>query len=284
MKRSLLFLLLATVLILPLTNTPTVGAVPSGGLGGLVVIDLNVTVVNIAPFPKFLVLNPSYNITVHRLGNNETAAGFNSNPRMVLNYNPGIWLMPYETVKISFEIIKTESYSLPQIPCGGGDGSYLACGVVVPQLVNSPSQLSARSMFPILDGHIRILKYEGQVKFVVSSTDDGFKKFFALTIPVIFVDGEMYGFTPNYTMTYDDYVRELYDYSGAKRAQKSELPQFTMPSNMFGLTGTLLTGVRVSPPSITVPKGKGYELPVWFVTTNSGIEITYRVEWSERGL
>jgi len=89
-------------------------------------------------------------------------------------------------------------------------------------------------MFPVLDGHIRILKYEGQVSFIVSSTDTEFKKFFALTLPVIFVDGKMYNFTPNYTMTYDDYVRTLYDYTGTRRSQGTEPPQFTMPSSLSG--------------------------------------------------
>ncbi|WP_297463694.1 hypothetical protein [Thermococcus sp.] len=283
MRRFVVFPLLFSLLFLPLLHIPGVASVPTGGMNGLVMIDLNITVVNTAPFPKFLVLNPNYVMTVHRLGNNETTAGFNGNPRMVLNYNPGIWLMPYETVEINFRIIKEESYSLPGVPCSGGDGNYLACGVVIPQLINSPTQLSARSMFPVLDGHIRILKYEGTVSFVVSSTDTEFQKFFALTVPVLFTDGEMYGFTPNYTMTYENYTRKLYEYAGLSVPERT-VPQPAFPSNMFGLTNTLLTGVSVAPPVFNIPESEKYDLPVWFVTTNSGIEITYRVKWRERGM
>jgi hypothetical protein len=244
-------------------------------LNGLVTIDLNVTVVNTAPFPKFLVLNPAYGPKVYRDGGNGTTSVG------MVNYNSGVWLMPYETVVINFNITKTESYQIPQVPCAGEDGNYLACCVVIPQLVNSPTQLSARSMFPLLDGHIRILSYEGIVRFTVSSPDR-LAKYFAITIPIVFVDGKMYGIEPNYTMTYEEYKRSLYEYSGAvQKSGRKEHP--TVPSletNMFKLSDTLLTGVKVSPPPMQVPELEGYDnLPVWFVFTSEGVEIEYRVEW-----
>ncbi|QDA30448.1 hypothetical protein FH039_00870 [Thermococcus indicus] len=282
-KRPAAFLLLFISLFAALPGHYQVQA--AGTLQGDVLINLNVTLVNTAPFPKFLVLNPAYNITVYRRGNNETNLGFYIDKGMNLNYNPGIWIMPYETVVINVRVSKTESYSLPSVTCGGTDGTSIGCGVVVPPLVNSPSQLSALSMFPLVDGHIRILEYRGVVKFNVYSGDAGtFKKFFAVTVPVVFVDGRMYDFTPNYTMDYSEYVDALFEYTGTGRRSVNVENSVQMPQGMFQLTPTLLTGVSVGMPGRVLPSNESYELPLWVVTTGTGVEITYRVEWSAGGL
>ncbi|NJE61823.1 hypothetical protein [Thermococcus sp. 21S7] len=282
MGRIYPIILIVVVLACSLFSVPSVSPASGGSLNGIVMIDVNVTVVNTAPFPKFLVLNPNYDFRVYRLGGNETSTGFVAGSKTQLNYNPGIWLMPYETVVINFNITKTESYGLPQVSCTGGDGTHLACGVVVPQLINSPSQLSAKSMFPIMDDHIKVLSYEGAVRFVVSSPPDNSIKYFALTVPVVFVDGKMYNIRPNYTMTYEEYKRSLHEYVGSSSSLRAGNRGQVTPAenNMFQLSDTLLTGVKTSQPQVHVPKVEGYEdLPVWFVMTSSGVEIEYRVEW-----
>lgn len=282
MKRSAAFLLFILSLFAALPGHYQVQA--AGSLQGDVLIDLNVTLVNTAPFPKFLVLNPAYDITVYRRGNTETNLGFYTDSSMNLNSNPGIWIMPYETVVINVKVSKTESYSLPSVSCGGTDGTSIGCGVVVPPLINSPSQLSALSMFPLVDGHIRILEYRGVVKFKVQSGDAGaFRKFFAVTLPVVFVDGRMYDFTPDYTMNYSEYVDELFEYAGAQRRSVDVETSIQLPQGMFQLTPTLLTGVSIGT-SGQIPRSNGsYELPVWVVMTGTGVEITYRVEWTAEG-
>ncbi|HDZ36208.1 MAG TPA: hypothetical protein ENH81_04775 [Thermococcus sp.] len=154
----------------------------------------------------------------------------------------------------------------------------------MPPLINSPSQLSALSMFPLVDGHIRILEYRGVVKFKVQSGDAGaFRKFFAVTLPVVFVDGRMYDFTPDYTMNYSEYVDELFEYAGAQRRSVDVETSIQLPQGMFQLTPTLLTGVSIGTPG-QIPRSNGsYELPVWVVMTGTGVEITYRVEWTAEG-
>lgn len=142
MRRPLVFLIIFSMIMASSYYSP-VGAASS--VSSVLTLNLNVTVVNTAPFPKFLVLNPSYVVTVYRLNNNETTPELVSNPKLQLNGNPGIWLMPYETVVINLVSVHTQTYSLPQVSCGGeGDGSNLACGSVVPPFVNSPYSLSLR--------------------------------------------------------------------------------------------------------------------------------------------
>ncbi len=286
MKRSFVSFLMGMILILLAFQAHYVSSVPSGSLNGHITVNINITIVNTAPFPKFLVLNPNYNITVYRLNNEETSAGFDSNRRMIFNYNPGIWLMPYETVKINFVITRDESYSLPQVPCSGSGGNSLACGIVVPQLINSPTQLSARSMFPLLDGHIKLLEYEGEVSYLVSSSDE-FLKSFAVTLPVIFVDGNMSDFYPQYTMNYSDYVDVLYRYTGLEKrignwngSGESEIQMF---DNMFELTDNLLTGVEPPVPVYESRVDDYRDIPVWFVTTSGEFEMSYRVTWKDGG-
>ncbi|WP_156471164.1 hypothetical protein [Thermococcus peptonophilus] len=256
----------------------------ASSVDSVLTLNLNVTVVNTAPFPKFLVLNPSYVITVYRLNDNETTSELVSNPRLQLNGNPGIWLMPYEKVVINLVSVRTQTYSLPQVSCGGeGDGSNLACGSVVPPLVNSPYSLSARSIFPVLDGYIKILGYGGKITFVVTPTDNS-PTFFAVTLPVVFSDGEISDMDPSPTMTYDEYKDMLYEYSGFQRKIRGPVQVMNTSSNLFQLTPKLLTGVQISVPTVDFETSMDYELPVWIVySTGGSIEISYNVKWSVGG-
>ncbi|WP_054840699.1 hypothetical protein [Thermococcus peptonophilus] len=56
----------------------------------------------------------------------------------------------------------------------------------------------------------------GKITFVVTPTDNS-PTFFAVTLPVVFSDGEISDMDPSPTMTYDEYKDMLYEYSGFQR-------------------------------------------------------------------
>ncbi|AFL95227.1 hypothetical protein CL1_1024 [Thermococcus cleftensis] len=294
------------------------------GILGEVMIDLNVTIVNTAPFPKFVIVNPRYDFHVFRLSNDEYMVSYRVGDtsyhypsrldRTSLNYYLGFWVMPYETVVVNFRIPYNNSYLLQtsdyQSICGdtnkitnvtyyvingslahGGkidvsdDISMLSCGVMYPQLVNTPKIISLRSMFPMNDGHVKVLKYEGTVTFRLTNVPNRagiFNTFFAASVPVIFKEAKMYNFTPNYTMTYREYMEEfVWKYKGLEPPKRTE-PEQQLPSvsGMFQLSNTLLTGVTVGAPVVEPPKEAGLYFPVWIIFLGGSMDIKYHVEWS----
>lgn len=338
MKRLLatfFILLLASSLVSAETYTLP-GSTPDGkpynniGILGEVMIDLNVTVINTAPFPKFVVVNPRYDFHVLRLSGDEGMTSYrvgstsyhvpSSLERTSLNYYIGFWLMPYETVVVNFRIPYNDSYVVHtydyKTPCGdssrmtevkydvingtlqytGGhvevsDHLYpVECGVIYPPLVNTPMMLTLRAMFPLDDGYVRVLGYEGTVTFRLTNVPDRtglFNTFFAAALPVIFKGAKTYGFTPNYTMTYREYMDEfVWKYRGVNPPERHRVQTQSSPatSNMFQLSNTLLTGVSVGAPVVKPPKEAGLDFPVWiiFLGRNS-VEISYHVEWSAGG-
>ncbi|ASJ08200.1 hypothetical protein A3L11_02740 [Thermococcus siculi] len=334
MKRlvaTLFILLLASSLVSAETytlpgETPDKKPYNNIGILGEVMVDLNVTIVNTAPFPKFVIVNPRYDFHVLRLSGDEGMSTFRINgttyhvpsrlDRTSLNYYLGFWVMPYETVVVNFRIPYNNSYLLQTTDyksvCGdtgkitnvtyqvvngtlqyGGkieepeDISILSCGVMYPQLINTPMMISMRSMFPMNDGHIKVLKYEGTVTFRLTNAPNRagvFNTFFAASIPVIFKEARIYNFTPNYTMTYREYMDEfVWRYKGLEPPKKNEpqpLPGF---SNMFQLSDTLLSGVSVGTPEIKPPREAGLDFPVWIVFMGKSVEIKYNVEWTAQG-
>ena len=208
-------------------NTP-IGSYNNIGILGEVMMDVNVTVVNTAPFPKFIVVNPRYSFRVYRGQNNEYLYTFreengkfvhflpsNIYKKNTLNYFVGFWLMPYEVAKINFILDENSSYVIDVMDynaqCGevgkissltysngtlsegkiysGEDIENMFCGVLYPQMINTPMFLSVDSMFPLLDGHVRILGYDGRVKFKLTNIPNeggDFYVFFAFSIPIIF--------------------------------------------------------------------------------------------------
>ncbi|ASJ06218.1 hypothetical protein [Thermococcus pacificus] len=334
MKRlvaTLFILLLASSLVSAETytlpgETPDKKPYNNIGILGEVMVDLNVTIVNTAPFPKFVIVNPRYDFNVFRLSGDEGMTSFRVNggsyhvpsrlDRTSLNYYIGFWVMPYETVVVNFRIPYNNSYLLQtadyQSVCGdsakitnvtyyvvngsleyGGhievpdDISTLSCGVMYPQLVNTPKIISTRAMFPMNDGHIKVLKYEGTVTFRLTNAPNRagvFNTFFAASIPVIFKDARMYNFTPNYTMTYREYMDEfVWKYKGLNPPEKSQPQPLPSMSNMFQLSNTLLTGVSVGTPEIEPPGEAGLDFPVWIIFMGSSVEIKYHVEWTAQG-
>ncbi|WP_297503432.1 hypothetical protein [Thermococcus sp.] len=307
------------------------GTTPDGkpynniGILGEVMVDLNVTVVNTAPFPKFVVVNPRYDFHVIRLSGNEGMTSYRSNGTSYhipsnlemtsLNYYIGFWLMPYETVVVNFRIPYNNSYllrmrdyksacgdssRLTDITYNGSDNytghivtadklSPLGCGVIYPQLVNTPLILSVKSMFPLDDGYIRVLSYRGTVTFRLTNAPNKagvFNTFFAVSIPIIFQGAKMYGFTPNYTMTYREYMDEfVWKYRGLKPPERHQVQTQSLlaTSNLFQLSNTLLTGVKVGSPVVKPPKEAGINFPVWIIFLGNSVEIRYHVEWNAGG-
>lgn len=330
MKRLVvfLFILLMATSLVSAESYSLPGSTPNGitynniGIAGEVMVDLNVTMVNTAPFPKFVIVNPRYDFRVIRLSGNEGMYSFRVNgtayhvpmnlERTSLNYFIGFWIMPYETVVVNFRIPYNNSYVVSTADYSSACGNWkitgvdytvvngtlqysgtvhssenpypVTCGVVYPQLVNSPQVFSVRGLFPINDGYIKVLGYRGIVTFKLTNVPNRagvFNTFFAVSIPIIFQGAKTYNFTPSYTMTYEEYMREfIWKYKGITppgKAQPQPSPGF---NNMFGLTDTLLTGVPVGGPRIKPPESAGLDFPVWIVFMGHSIEIKYRVEWS----
>lgn len=326
MKRlavSLFVLLLAASLVSAVTYPLPGDTYNNIGVQGEVMINLNVTIVNTAPFPKFVIVNPRYDFTVYRLNNDEKARAFrvgNSSvlhtiwnvQRTTLNYYTGFWIMPYETLVVNFRITSNYSYVLQTMDyrtvCGDSakmtsvdysgsnvsgivqdldDIAVLSCGVMYPQLINTPKVIYMRSMFPILDGYIKILGYEGDVTFRLTNVpnDAGvFNTFFAASIPVIFDGAEMANFTPNYTMTYRQYMEEfVWKYRGLNPPQKGEAQNPPVMSGMFQLSNSLISGVSVGVPELKPSKRVDFDFPVWIIFMGKGVDITYHVSWKTEG-
>ncbi len=337
MRRLLSILLLFTLLIsvpsFSIAQDYTLPGTLSGGrsynnigLMGEIAINLNVTLVNTAPYPKYVLVNPRYDFRVFRGNGSEYLYNYRTSTGELqsvvsrellsksVNYFVGFWLAPYETVVVNFKITMNSSYPVPLLdfnsPCGdmgrltkltyengtlvsavlnnNGGLDKLVCGSIYPQLINRPIFLSVRSMFPILDRNIKVLRYNGVVDFRITnvpnfySDDKLFHVFFAVVQPVVFLDGKTYDYKPNYTMTYREYLRRfVWDYSGINKPQKKTI-NVTMPeNNLFKLTDTLLSGLKVvSFRGVDERPYNGPNFPVWVVFMGDRIDITYRVSWN----
>ncbi|WP_297519696.1 hypothetical protein [Thermococcus sp.] len=305
------------------------GSTPDGkpynniGIVSEVMVDLNVTMVNTAPFPKFVIVNPRYDFKVIRLSGKEGMYSFRVNgttyhvpmnlKKTSLNYFIGFWIMPYETVVVNFRIPYNNSYLITPVDyksiCGDSkivalnytlvngtlyyngkirssseDIYPMTCGVMYPQLINSPKILFLRELFPLNDGYVKVLHYRGTVTLRLTNAPNEagvFNTFFAVAVPVVFQGAKMYNFTPNYTMTYDNYMREfLWRYRGVVPPNNTQTLRSSEFDNMFTLTDTLLTGVSVGGPHVIPPKHTGLNYPVWIVFMGHSMEIRYDVEWS----
>lgn len=306
------------------------------GISELVMVDLNVTMVNTAQYPKFIIVNPRYDFKVHRLDGSENMSAKiiggdiyhipGNIEKTTLNYYAGFWIMPYETVKVEFKITDQNPYVVQtydyQSLCGDqgkitnvsyiGDEfaggvieeldqvSLISCGVIYPQLVNSPEILSLESMFPLRDESIKILDYKGLVRMVFTNVpgnphscspgtcEEGafgefanFTVFFAATVPLVFKEAKMYDYTPDYTMTLKEYLDTYYRKESDRAPQGVEVK---LPVSMFGLSDKLITGVSIPSlqPAIRGKKSAlEEELPVWIIMMKGSVEITYWVSWKE---
>ncbi|MCD6372057.1 MAG: hypothetical protein J7L37_00665 [Thermococcus sp.] len=309
------------------------------GISEVVTIDLNVTLVNTADYPKFVIVNPRYDFKVYRLDGSEnlTAKIIGDEiyhipgdlEKTTLNYYVGFWIMPYETVLVSFRItdqnpyvVRTADYTglcsegkITQVDYLNGEFtggvieelpeiSLITCGVMYPQLINSPHVMYLKSMFPLMDSAVKVVKYDGIVRMRLTNVpgnprscisgdcEEGafgekadFWTLFAVTVPLVFPDGEMYGYTPHYTMTFREYMEEYMNFAKKPAPQNvsQNVPQL---SGMFTLSDRLLTGITVGFPPESKPKSSGgleKDLPVWIVLMKGEVEISYRVSWRTGG-
>lgn len=334
MKKILSFIFGFLFIVLPIVSAETYelpGSLSDGrtynniGVMGELFVDLNVTLVNTASYPKFVVVNPRYDFTVYR--GNETKAlenyripqvgimGFISRAALnnTLNEFVGFWIMPYETVVVNFKITSKASYNLELVdyngPCGDlgridqvnytngvltsleinvDDKKALPviCGELYPMLVNSPMIFTIKTMFPFIGRSIQVLGYEADVTLRLTNVPNYFNTdkfgwtFVAVAQPIIFLDGQVTSYTPNYTMMYDEYVEYIKEYQGIQEARSSFTVQNVSESsrNLFKLTDKLISGPSLKPSSTgrnsKIPK---LDFPVWIVFFRDSVEVSYRV-------
>jgi len=317
-----LFLL---VLLLPQVGAVTYtlpGELPNGltynnvGLVGELMVNLSVTLVNTAPYPRYVVVNPRYDFRVIRedgteyLYNYRTAdgelVGVVSKDLLSrsVNYMMGFWVAPYETVRVDFSITQNSSYEVPLLdvnaPCAPHvievtyyngtlssvvinndyDIGTLLCGPVYPQLLNAPMVMSVRSMFPLLDRSVKILEYEGVVDFRITNVPsyNSDDKLFR----TFFAVAQPVIFTGAETYDYrpnytTTYSRYLELFLPVKKRPERRVE---LPeNNLFQLTDTLISGVSI-PGVVVERKPLAPDFPVWVVFMTDRVDITYRVSWS----
>ena len=95
-------------------------------------VDLNVTLVNVGPFYKFVSINPDYEYTLLR---NDGEIG-------IVN-NPGFWIAPYETLQVNVKINETLSTGA----ISGVEGSNLFYSPIYPRLILYPQKYYAVDTF-----------------------------------------------------------------------------------------------------------------------------------------
>jgi len=220
------------------------------GLNGLLTVYVNVTLINTAPYPKFIIVNPYYDFKVYRNNDSEWIVGY-YNPatgevshnvskavwERTLNYHFGFWIQPYEVVKVQFAITKLHRYYVTfepyQTNCPGDTGlqvlsyengtvvggkvgvaqdlNYPLCGVVYPELLNYPMVINFNKIMLSMDRYIEVLKYNGVVKFTVTNVPSVLGSNGTVQFPVYFALAEPVVF-PN-AETYDYYPNYTMTYS-----------------------------------------------------------------------
>ncbi len=338
MNRSFVFLALASLMLvlssLGAANSYTLpgNGYNNMGLRGDLTFSINVTLVNLAPYPKFVVVNPRYDFVVHRFNNSErmyaAANGTSvvhvlpSNlPKSTLNYRVGFWIFPYEVLNVTFSISEVYPYRLSlknyQDLCKGSDGivylhyinatlvggriqeyqdiSLPVCGVAYPQLLNAPEFINFDYVLSMNGRYVRMLRYSGMVRFNLTNVPDEngqFPLFFAVSVPVIFMNATQYDYSPAPNMNYTSYVNFIVNYRGLSHAtavnlstSTSTLTSKSSGSLLFNLTNSLISGVKISKPKVKAPSLKPLDFPVWIVYMNGEarhFEITYLVKWNQK--
>ena len=240
-------------------------------------VDLNVTLVNVGPFYKFVSINPDYEYTLLR---NDGEIG-------IVN-NPGFWIAPYETLQVNVKINETLSTGT----ISGVEGSNLFYSPIYPRLILYPQKYYAVDTFFISDGYVRIVKYSGTVKVTVENPSPENSKYIAIGLPILFEGAEMSDFTPEYTMKYSEYVdtvlsqyAQYVKYMSEYLDRSSEDTSNTLSelsSRIVVSSGTdLLSRSKEEPELVEIPKKPKlkFDYPVWIVFLGDKLEITYDVKW-----
>ncbi|HHI01425.1 MAG TPA: hypothetical protein ENL40_08220 [Thermococcus litoralis] len=270
MLRKILPLLFLVLLVSGLVNAQE-------SVSASATVDLNVTLVNVGPFYKFVSINPDYEYTLLR---NDGEIG-------IVN-NPGFWIAPYETLQVNVKINETLSTGT----ISGVEGSNLFYSPIYPRLILYPQKYYAVDTFFISDGYVRIVKYSGTVKVTVENPSPENSKYIAIGLPILFEGAEMSDFTPEYTMKYSEYVdtvlsqyAQYVKYMSEYLDRSSEDTSNTLSelsSRIVVSSGTdLLSRSKEEPELVEIPKKPKlkFDYPVWIVFLGDKLEITYDVKW-----
>jgi len=270
MLRKILPLLFLVLLVSGLVNAQE-------SVSASATVDLNVTLVNVGPFYKFVSINPDYEYTLLR---NDGEIG-------IVN-NPGFWIAPYETLQVNVKINETLSTGA----ISGVEGSNLFYSPIYPRLILYPQKYYAVDTFFISDGYVRIVKYSGTVKVTVENPSPENSKYIAIGLPILFEGAEMSDFTPEYTMKYSEYVdtvlsqyAQYVKYMSEYLDRSSEDTSNTLSelsSRIVVSSGTdLLSRSKEEPELVEIPKKPKlkFDYPVWIVFLGDKLEITYDVKW-----
>ncbi|AEH24715.1 hypothetical protein [Pyrococcus yayanosii] len=298
------------------------------GLHSELYLTLNVTLVNTGPFPKFVLVNPRYDFVVHRgYPGNESYKSFlvgdtvyyslGNSWANTLNYYIGFWIHPHEVVVVEFRIIESNplvidlkdyvslcgEYKITEVTLENGNvtghvntkddlGNGPFCDVIYPQLLNTPKFIDPTILFPIRDPSIKILNYWGTVGFRVENVPGqygNFRTLFAIAPPVLFKDAEHYAFTPNYTMTYREYVNDfLPEYLGIEPMKEGVSLNVTPDLVLYELTDSLITLGKIKATLIQGGEMEPIDFPIWIVWLGADMnigcrklefEISYRFRW-----
>ena len=256
-----------------------VTAQEGGGVEASGVADLNVTLVNVGPFPKFVLINPDYEYVLIRRGN-----------EIVSVNNMGFWIAPYETLQVNVKI--NESLSVGSV--SGVEGPNIFYSPVYPQLVLYPQKYYMVDTFFISDGYVKVIKYTGRVKVTVSNPSKEEAKYIAVGVPILFDSAEMYGFNPEYTMRYSEYVgtvlgqyaqyvREFMPtYLDRESENTNDLSELSSRIVVYSPTDTLLTKSKERPefPEISEKSKLKFDYPVWIVFLGGkDFVFEYKVKW-----
>ncbi|WP_048150522.1 hypothetical protein [Palaeococcus ferrophilus] len=282
------------------------------GISAYALVDLNLTLVNEAPFDKFVLLNPHFNYTIYReKGDLVFGANRSFNPTTnMMNYYFGFWIKPYEVLKVNIRTVEpltvnltveddgnnvpysrsvTYSGSAVYVNADGTEDVNFFYGTLYPSLILYPQKYYDPRFLMGVDPYIKVLEYDGEVTLVIQDVPDEFGLFrevFAVGVPLLFEDAYMYDFTPEYTMKYSEYVHDFLPmYLGTpsvEREKEDKNEEHTSKTTMFSLTDSLLTGGKVKKPEpVGRKKIEPFDFPVWIVWFGGDrFEISYRVKWT----
>jgi len=268
------------------------------GIRAYVVMDLNVTLINRGPFDKFVLVNPDYNYTIMRDEGDLLAITEYNLSKNLLNYYPGFWIKPYETVNINVKALESFPVNLSvkdyemMVQSSGGESIFRE--TVYPQIIVYPQRYYTVDNIIKVDGYINVVKFEGKITLVLENVpNEGngiFKTYFAVGMPVIFEGAKTYDFTPGYTMMFKEYIHDfLPEYLNRNQITRKIGAEQKKPAQrfkMYSLTNTLLVGktVKNEPPQVKQSSVPPFDYPVWIVWLGGDkVEISYRVKWNNRG-
>jgi len=315
MKKVLLSFFLVVILLPPAIVVSQSYQIPGKnynniGIEGKLLVDINMTLYNSGPFPKFVIVNPRYSVYIYKNGTFHLVIKSISQglyyvenvSKYSMNYRIGFWIMPYEILKVRFQIEKTYPFyinvsnyvdlcdskdqityleynngSLSGKISSSNDIGAPICGVLYPQLINRPMIINFNRLLPLADKYVKMVNYTGRITLIlenVPNDNDAFASYFAVAVPLVFKNAKMYKFVPNYTMTFNQYRSFIENYTGIK--ERKEVPSSTV--KLFALTSKLISSSLQTkvPPTINYYQ----DFPIWIVDLmGHSVQLQYMVKW-----